>query len=157
MSAGLCSSFIVPSVMIDVIDHARRGGDQIEIEFALQPLAHDLQMQQAEKAAAKAEAQRGGGFGFIGEAGIVEMQLAQRVAQILELRRVDREQAAEHHLLRRLEAGQGVGVPLRSSVMVSPTWVSATCLIWAVMKPTSPGPSLSTGTFLGVKTPICST
>ena len=37
------------------------------------------------------------------------MQLAQRLAQILEQGGVHREQAAEHHLLRRLEAGQGRG------------------------------------------------
>ena len=37
------------------------------------------------------------------------MQLAQRLAQIFKLGRIHREQAAEHHLLRRLEAGQGRG------------------------------------------------
>ena len=63
-------------------------------------------MQQPEEAAAEAEAERGGGLHLIGEARIVEAELADRLAQILELGRIDREQAAEHHRLRRLEAGQ---------------------------------------------------
>jgi hypothetical protein len=44
-----------------------------------------------------------------------------------------------------------------SSVIVSPTRVSATSLICAVMNPTSPGPSSSTVTILGVNTPVRST
>ena len=106
MSAGLCSSLHRAVGHVDAIDHARRGRDQIEIELALQPLLHDLQMQQAQEAAAEAEAERGARLHLIGEARIVQMQPAERVAQILELRRIDREQAAEHDLLRRLEAGQ---------------------------------------------------
>ena len=69
---------------VNAIDHRRRGGDQIEIEFPLQPLADDLQMQKTEEAAAKAEPERRRGLGFIGEARIVEMQPRQRVAQIFE-------------------------------------------------------------------------
>ena len=46
---------------------------------------------------------------------------------------------------------------LRSSVMVSPTRVSATSLIAAVMKPISPGPSSSTCVIFGVKKPTRST
>ena len=64
-------------------------------------------MQQPEKAAAKAEAERGRGLHLIAEAGIVEPELADRLAQILELGCIDREQAAEHYRLRRLEAGEG--------------------------------------------------
>ena len=40
------------------------------------------------------------------EAGVVQAQLAERVAQILEIGGVDREHAAEHHRLRRPEARQ---------------------------------------------------
>ena len=46
------------------------------------------------------------GFHLVGEAGVVEPQLAHRRAQILELRGIDREQAAEHHRDGRPEAGQ---------------------------------------------------
>jgi hypothetical protein len=41
--------------------------------------------------------------------------------------------------------------------MVSPTRVSATSLIEAVMKPISPGPSSGTTTSFGVMTPTRST
>ena len=66
-------------------------------------------MQQAEKAAAEAEAERGRGFHFEGKARIVEAKLAHRGAQVLEVRGVDRKQAAEHHRDRRTETGQRRG------------------------------------------------
>ncbi len=79
----------------------------------------------------------------IGEAGIIEAKLAHRLAQILEARRIDGEETGKHHGLRRLEAGQGARpAGFFSSVTVSPTRVSATCLIAAVKKPISPGPRL---------------
>ena len=74
-----------------------------------EPLLDDLEVQEAEEAAAEAEAERGGGLHLVGEAGVVEAQPAHRGAQILELRGVDREEAAEHHRLRRLEARQRRG------------------------------------------------
>ena len=106
MSAGLYSSFIAAVGHVDAIDDGRRGRDQVEIEFALQPLLNDFQMQQPQKAAAKAEAQRRGAFRLIGEARIVEMQFAQRLAQIFEQGGIDRKEAAEHHRQGRLEARQ---------------------------------------------------
>ena len=42
----------------DVVADTRRGGDEVERVFALQPLLNDLQMQQPQEAAAKAEAER---------------------------------------------------------------------------------------------------
>ena len=56
-------------------------------------------MQQPEEAAAEAEAQRRRAFGLEGEAGIVQPQPPERIAQLLEIRRIDREQPAEHHRL----------------------------------------------------------
>ena len=56
-----------------------------------------------------------------------------------------------------LKPGSALAVGRLSSVMVSPTRVSATSLIEAVKKPISPGPSSSTGSILGVKTPTRST
>ena len=109
MSAGLCSSISSPLRQRDLVDDRRRRRDEIEIEFALQPLLDDLEMQQAEKAAAEAEAERGGRLHLIGEAGVVEAQLADRRAQILEVGGVDGKQSAEHHRLRRLEARQRLG------------------------------------------------
>ena len=76
MSAGLCSSFIAAVGHVDAINHRRRRGDQFEIEFALEPLADDLEMQQPEKPAAETETQRGRTFRLIGKARIVQMQPA---------------------------------------------------------------------------------
>ncbi len=48
----------------DGVSDARSRGDQVDLKFALQPLLDNFKMQQAEKAASKAEAERGGIFGF---------------------------------------------------------------------------------------------
>ena len=93
----------------DPVDDRGRGRDQVEVELALQPLLDDLEMQQPEEAAAEAEAERRRGLHLVGEARVVEPQPAHRRAQILEIGGVDGEQAAEHHRLRRLEAGQRLG------------------------------------------------
>jgi hypothetical protein len=110
MSAGLCSSITIAighvGAQLDLVDHRRGRGDQVEIELALQPLLDDFQVQQPEEAAAEAEAERRGGFHLEGERGVVEPQLAHGGAQIFEIRRIDGKQPAEHHRLRRLEARQ---------------------------------------------------
>ena len=66
-------------------------------------------MEEPEEAAAEAEAERGAGFHLEGEARVVEAELAHRLAQHVEVGGVDREEAAEHHRLRRAEAGQRGG------------------------------------------------
>ena len=43
---------------LDLIDDAGRGGDEVLVELALEPLLHDLHVQQTEKAAPKTESQR---------------------------------------------------------------------------------------------------
>ena len=109
MSTGLWISISRAVAQLHLVDDRRRGRDQVEIELALQPLLDDFQMQQPEEAAAEAEAERGARLHLEGEARVVEAQLAHRGAQILELRGIDREQAAEHHRDRGLEAGQHLG------------------------------------------------
>ena len=91
------------------IDDRGRGRDQVEVELAGQPLLDDLEMQQAEEAAAEAEAEGGRGLGLVVEAGIVEPQLAEAFAQFLEIVGVDREQAAPDDRHGGLEAGQRLG------------------------------------------------
>ena len=49
----------------EVVDNAGGGGDEIEIEFPLQPLLDDLHVQKAKEAAAEAKAQGGGGFRLV--------------------------------------------------------------------------------------------
>ena len=60
-SAGLWMSRVVPLRSCDLVDHARRGGDEVEVIFAGQPLLDDLQVEEAEEAAAEAEAEGGAG------------------------------------------------------------------------------------------------
>ena len=98
----------LPAAMgqLDLIHHRRRGGDQVEIIFAGQPLLDDLQMQQPQETATETEAQRRRGFHLEAERGIVQPQLADRLAQLLEVVGIDREQAAEHHRLDFLKARQ---------------------------------------------------
>ena len=106
-------------------------------------------MEQAEEAAAEAEAERGAGLHLEGEAGVVEAQLADGGAQVLEVGGVDREQAAEHHRLDRLEAGQRL---CGRAAVVGDGVADAGLgdfLDLAVMKPISPGPSSSTFELLG--------
>ena len=80
MSAGLCSSISLVG-QLDLVDDRGRGGDEVEVELALQPLLDDLQMQQAEKAAAEAEAERRRGLHLVGKARVVEPQPAHRRAR----------------------------------------------------------------------------
>ena len=82
---------------------------QVDIRILLQPLLHDLHVQQAQKAAAEAEAQRIARFGLEFEARVVDRELVERFAQLLEVLAVRRIQAAEDHSLRFVVAGQGSG------------------------------------------------
>ena len=106
---GLSTMSSVPSRMHHLVHHGRRGGDQVHVEFALQPLLHDFHVQQAEEAAAEAEAERLRHFRLVLQRGVVQLQLFQRVAQRVVLVRLDREQAGEHLRLHFLEARQRLG------------------------------------------------
>ena len=100
----------------------RHRRHQVEVVLALQPLAHDVHVQQAEEAAAEAEAERVGGLRLPGQRGVVERQLLERVAQVRVVVGVDREQAAEDHRLDVAVAGQRLARRVRASVVsVSPT------------------------------------
>ena len=93
----------------DPIDDRRRRRDEIEIEFALQPLLNDFKMQKTQKAAAEAKAERRRTLHFIGEARVIQPQTPHGGAQIGKIRRVDREKPAKNHGLRGLESRQGLG------------------------------------------------
>ena len=99
--------------VIDVVLHARHRRDEVEIELALEPLLHDLHVQQAEEAAAEAEAERGGRLRLVVQRSVVELQLLERVAQSLVLLRVRRIEPGEHHRVHVLVAGQRLDVRLR--------------------------------------------
>src|SRR6187200_1487776 len=91
---------------IYAIDDRWRRGDQVKIELALEPFAYDFEMKEPEEAATEAEAERRRCFHLVGKARIVQPELADCLAQILELAGINREQAAKHHRLCRLEAGE---------------------------------------------------
>ncbi len=84
----------------DFVRHVRRGGDQVEIEFAAQSFGHDLHVEQTEEAATESEAERHGGFRFVNQRRVVELELVERLTQLRELRVVDREQTRVDHRLR---------------------------------------------------------
>ncbi|MCY1171193.1 hypothetical protein D9M73_112970 [compost metagenome] len=94
---------------LEFVHHRRCGGDEVEVVLARQALLDDFEVEQPEEAAAEAETERGAGFHLEGEACVVEAQLADAFAQLLEIIGVDREQAAEHHRLDFLEARQRLG------------------------------------------------
>ena len=94
--------------MRDVLDRRCRG-DEREPELALEALADDVHVQQPQEPAAEAETQRRARLGFVGHAGVVQLQLLERVAQVRELVAVDRVDAAEDHRLRVLVALDGPG------------------------------------------------
>ena len=97
---------VLAAAQLELVDDRRRGRDQIEIEFALEPLLDDFQMQQPEKAAAETEAERRRGLHLVGKTRVVEAELAHGGAQRFEISGIDREQAAEHHRNGGTEAGQ---------------------------------------------------
>ncbi len=88
------------------VTHARGGGDQVEIEFALKPFLDDLHVQQAEEAAAETETERGRRFRLKKERSVVQPQLFHRVAKVFVLRRVDRVKSGENHRLHFLKSGK---------------------------------------------------
>ncbi len=96
---------------VDLVDDARRGGDEVEVIFAGQPLLDDLEVEEAEEAAAEAEAQRRAALHLEAERGVVEAQLVEAVAELLEVGGVDGEEAAEDDRLDQLEAGEGLRRP----------------------------------------------
>ena len=77
----------------------------IDFALALQTLLDDFAVQHAKEAAAKTEAKPLTILCLITEAGVVEAQFAERLAQRLEVAVVHGIKPAEHHRLRFLVAG----------------------------------------------------
>ena len=61
---GLSTSTIFAVGQGDLVAHAGGGGDEVEVEFALEALLNDFHVEQAEEAAAEAEAEGDGTFGL---------------------------------------------------------------------------------------------
>ena len=93
----------MPSRSSDLVDDRRRRRDQVHVVLALEPLLHDVHVQEAEEAAAEAEAQRLRDFGLVVQRRVVELELFERVAQRLVLVRLDGIESGEHLRLHLLE------------------------------------------------------
>ena len=91
----------------DAVDHVGGRRDEVKVELALETLAHDLHVQQAEEADPEAEAERGRTLGLVGQRRVVELQLLERLAQFVEVVAVDRIEAGVDHR---------VGVPVATQV-----------------------------------------
>ena len=98
-----------PLVVWMLVDDAGGGGDQVEVELAAEAFLDDLEVEEAEEAAAVAEAEGGGGLGLVVEAGVVEAELAEAVAEVFVVVGVHGEQAAPDDGDAGLEAGEGLG------------------------------------------------
>ena len=98
-----------PGLHDDAVDDVRRGGDQLQAELPLEPLPHDLHVQQAEETAAEAEPQRRRGLRLVDQRGVVQPQLVEGVAQFRVVVAVHRVKAGEHHRARVVVPGQRLG------------------------------------------------
>src|SRR4030095_3720391 len=81
-----------------------RRGNEVQPELALETFLYDFHTQQTEKAAAKSETEGHGVFRFVEKCRVVELQLAERVAQRLIFIGEDGEQARKHHWFRGFKA-----------------------------------------------------
>ena len=117
----------------DLVGDVRGGLDQREVALALEPLLDDLHVEHAQEAAAEAEPERVGRLRLEREARVVERQLLQGRAEVVELVVGRREQAAEDDRHRLLVARQGdLGRPRAPAVIVSPIRTSESRLILAM-------------------------
>ena len=57
------------------VDHGRRARDQVELVLALEPLLHDVHVQQAEEPAAEAEAERRRHLGLVVQRRVIQLEL----------------------------------------------------------------------------------
>src|SRR5690606_19527222 len=98
---------------LDFEDHGRRGGDQIQVVLALKALLNDLHVQHAEEADTKSETKGIGAFRLILQRGIVERQLLQCLAEILEIVGTDRKQTGVDLRFDTLETRQHIHIRSR--------------------------------------------
>ena len=98
-------SLALDHVELDV----RRRRDQLEVELALEPLLHDVHVQQTEEPGPEPEAERLRGLGLVAERRVRELQPVERLAELRVVAALVREQARPHHRLRLPVAGERLG------------------------------------------------
>ncbi len=91
----------------DPVLDAWRGGDELQVELALEALLDDLHVEQAQEAAPEAEAERHARLRLVDEARVVEVEPLERVAQERVLVAAQRIDPGEHEWQGLLVAGQG--------------------------------------------------
>ena len=89
------------------VENPRRRRDQVHVVLALEPLLHDLHVQQAEEAAAESEPQCDRCLGLPEEGRVVQAQFLERLTQLRVFASFHRIQAGKNHRLAFLEAGKG--------------------------------------------------
>ena len=108
ISAGLWTTIVSsPSDHVE-LDVGRRR-DQLEVELALEPLLHDVHVQQPEEPAAEPEPERLRGLGLVAERRVRQLQPVERLAELRVVAALVREQARPHHRLRLPVAGERLG------------------------------------------------
>lgn len=100
---------LLPVLHDHAVDHVGRGGDELEVELALQALTDHVEVQQAEEADAEAEAEGRGGLRLVDQGRVVELELVQRLAQVGVVRAVQRIETREDHRLGVLVPAEGLG------------------------------------------------
>src|SRR5208337_31461 len=90
----------------DAITHAGRSGNQVQAEFALQPLLHNLHVQQTQETAAITKAEGDGVFRLVEKRSVIQFQFAERIAQRLVVIGQHGKQPSEDHRLDGFKAGK---------------------------------------------------
>ena len=108
----------------DFINDARCSGDDVEIEFSLQTLKDDFEVEQPKEAAAEAKAERHAALLLHMQGGIVELQFDKGIAQHFKIGRVDgiNTRIDDGRIFR--NPGRGSVTGLRAEVTVSPILTS---------------------------------
>ena len=99
--------------LVDVIVHRGARGNEVQVELALQALLDDFHVQQAQEAHAEAKAERHRGLGLPHQRRVVDVQLIERITQVLVVLVIDREQARIDHGLGLAVTGKRLGAGIR--------------------------------------------
>ena len=106
--------------LVDMIDDRRRGDDEFQIVFPLEPFLHHIHVKQAKEAAPEAEAESKRRLRHKFESRVVQAELFERFFQLVVILRLHRIETAEDHGQRlavarqrlfRAAFGRGDGVP----------------------------------------------
>src|SRR5439155_1639846 len=87
----------------------RRSGDQLKVELSLEPLFHDVHVEQSEEPAAESEPEGQRGLRLINECGVRQLQLVEGVPKQRVVASLCREESAPDHRLRVPVAEQRIG------------------------------------------------